>query len=343
MGQTLSEPVTAKDTACCQNSAFRVGSSCMQGWRINMEDSHTHILSLPDDPSSAFFAVYDGHGGAKIAEYAGKHLHKFITKRSEYKEGNIVEAMKQAFLEIDEVMLNEETLKHEQAGTTAVTMVIKGDKLFCANVGDSRAVASVVGRAEPLSIDHKPHVQTEYDRITAAGGWVDCNRVNGNLALSRALGDFIFKRNDKVGPEQQIVTAYPDVEVRTITPDWEFIVLACDGIWDVMTNEEVVVFVRENIAAGVDPEEICESLMMRCLAPDCQMAGLGCDNMTVVIVCLLQGNTYENLVEKCKLPPALDIKSQTESQSAISDESRDDIAQNEEESLQNHTEEVDIK
>lgn len=116
MGQTLSEPVTSKESACCQNSQFRVGSSCMQGWRINMEDSHTHILSLPDDPDTAFFAVYDGHGGivtivkyvvrslerncsvvsgAKVAEYAGKHLHKYITKRPEYKEGNIVEALKQ--------------------------------------------------------------------------------------------------------------------------------------------------------------------------------------------------------------------------------------------------------
>lgn len=112
--------------------------------------------------------------------------------------------------------------------------------------------------------------------------------------------------------------------------------LACDGIWDVMTNEEVVSFVRENIAAGIDPEEICESLMMRCLAPDCQMAGLGCDNMTVVIVCLLQGNTYEDLIEKCKLPAVLDIKSQTESQITMSEESPEEI-------LQNNTEEIDIK
>jgi serine/threonine protein phosphatase PrpC len=65
----------------------------MQGWRVNMEDSHTHILSLPDDPAAAFFAVYDGHGGAHVAEYSGKHLHKFIIKRPEY-EKNIAEAMK---------------------------------------------------------------------------------------------------------------------------------------------------------------------------------------------------------------------------------------------------------
>ncbi|KAJ8950980.1 hypothetical protein NQ318_006364 [Aromia moschata] len=300
MGQTLSEPVTAKDTACCQDSTFRVASSCMQGWRINMEDSHTHILSLPDDPDTAFFAVYDGHGGAKIAEYAGKHLHKHIIKQTEYAEGNIGEAMRKGYLELDDIMLNEESLKNEPSGSTAVAIIVKGDKLYCANVGDSRAIASISGKAEPLSKDHKPNNPEEYDRITAAGGWVDSNRVNGNLALSRALGDFVFKRNSDKGPEEQIVTAYPDIEERTITPDWEFLVLACDGIWDVMSNEEVVSYVRENIANGVEPEEICENLMMRCLAPDCQMAGLGCDNMTVVIVGLLHGDTYEKLQEKCK-------------------------------------------
>ena len=66
----------------------------MQGWRINMEDSHTHILSLPDDPDTAFFGVYDGHGGASVAKYAGKHLHKLVVQRDEYST-NIPQAMKQ--------------------------------------------------------------------------------------------------------------------------------------------------------------------------------------------------------------------------------------------------------
>ncbi|XP_070064637.1 probable protein phosphatase 2C T23F11.1 isoform X2 [Drosophila virilis] len=95
MGQTLSEPVTAKESSYCQNQQYRVGSSCMQGWRINMEDSHTHILALPDDPKAAFFAVYDGHGGATVAQYAGKHLHKFVLKRPEYNENDIEKALKQ--------------------------------------------------------------------------------------------------------------------------------------------------------------------------------------------------------------------------------------------------------
>lgn len=298
MGQTLSEPVTTKETSCCKNSKFLVSSSCMQGWRVNMEDSHTHILSLPDDPDTAFFAVYDGHGGAKIAEYAGKHLHKYIIHRPEYKEGNIEDAMRQGYLELDRIMQEEQSLLGEPSGTTAVTVLIKGDQLYCANVGDSRAVASVKGQALPLSMDHKPYHVKESNRIYAAGGWVKYNRVNGNLALSRALGDYIFKKNTQINAEEQIVTADPDIGNWTIGSDWEFLVLACDGIWDVMDDTEVVSFVRKELASGLELEEICENLMMRCLAPDCQMAGLGCDNMTVIIVCLLNNEPVEAFREK---------------------------------------------
>lgn len=102
-------------------------------------------------------------------------------------------------------------------------------------------------------------------------------------------------------------SAYPDVEERQITPEWEFIVLACDGIWDVMTNQEVIDYIRENVAAGIEPEEICETLMMRCLAPDCYMGGRGCDNMTVVIICMLHDETYDELIVKCKRPAEVEV------------------------------------
>ncbi|XP_044727590.1 probable protein phosphatase 2C T23F11.1 isoform X2 [Chrysoperla carnea] len=298
MGQTLTEPITSKESACVQNSEYRVGSSCMQGWRVQMEDSHTHILSLPDDPGTAFFAVYDGHGGAKVAQYAGKHLHKYVTSRCEYRNGDIPAALKAAFLELDQAMLMEESLRDEQAGSTAVTILIKDKRLYCANVGDSRAIASVNGQVEQLSFDHKPGNEIEMQRITAGGGWVEFNRVNGNLALSRALGDFSFKKNEKKSAEEQIVTANPDIECRQINENWEFVVIACDGIWDVLTNEEVLNFVRSRIGTGMDPEDICEELMMRCLSPDCTMAGLGCDNMTVVLICFLHGKSYEELSKR---------------------------------------------
>ncbi|KAH9373610.1 hypothetical protein HPB48_014793 [Haemaphysalis longicornis] len=249
-----------------------------------MEDAHTHLLSLSEDKDAAFFAVYDGHGGAKVAQYAGSHVHRKIVSQPSYRKGDVVDAIKKGFLEVDSDMLKDEAMKDELAGTTAVVVLLKGGRIYCGNVGDSRAIASVGGHVQQLSFDHKPSNESETRRIIAAGGWVEFNRVNGNLALSRALGDFVFKKNEKKSPEEQIVTAYPDVIVKNLTPDHEFVLLACDGIWDVLSNEEVVEFVRARIAAKMEPEQICEELMTRCLAPDCQMGGLGCDNMTVVLV-----------------------------------------------------------
>ncbi|XP_058450162.1 probable protein phosphatase 2C T23F11.1 [Malaya genurostris] len=299
MGQTLSEPETSKESAFCQNDYYKVGSSCMQGWRIHMEDSHTHILSLPDDPGTAFFAVYDGHGGANIAQYAGKHLHKFVTRRPEYGD-DVKHALQRGFLDVDEAMLNDESLKEQMAGSTAVAVVVKNDRLYCANAGDSRAIACVGGKLDVLSFDHKPNNPSELERIKRAGGYVEYNRVNGYLALSRALGDFSLKRSNDKLPEEQVVTAFPDVEERQINEDWDFLVIACDGIWDVLPSQSVLEFVQAEIAQGIYPQNICENLMTRCLAPDCQMGGIGGDNMTVIIVCFLHGRPYEDLVTRCK-------------------------------------------
>lgn len=267
-----------------------------------MEDAHSHLLSLPDDKDTCFFGVFDGHGGVKVAQYAGSNLHKQICSQTAYKKGNVADAIRHGFLALDVEMLKDDAMKDELAGTTAVVVIIKNGRMYCGNVGDSRAVASVNGEVEQLSFDHKPSNENETRRIIAAGGWVEFNRVNGNLALSRALGDFVFKKNDKKRAEDQIVTANPDIIEKPVTPEHEFLLLACDGIWDVLTNQEVVDFIRARIAQRMEPDEICEELMTRCLAPDCQAGGLGCDNMTVVLVCFLHGGSYEDLVRRCSRP-----------------------------------------
>ncbi|CAF0881873.1 unnamed protein product [Rotaria sordida] len=317
MGQTLSEPVTSKNSQKVENHLYSVGSSSMQGWRINMEDAHTHLLSLPEDKNCTFFAVYDGHGGAKVAHYSCKHLHTRIANQSDFKHGNIEAAIRKGYIEFDKEMSLDEDMREDLAGTTAICVLIKDQKLYCGNVGDSRAIASANGNVEILSVDHKPNNDDERKRITAAGGWVEFNRVNGNLALSRALGDFIFKRNTDKRPEEQVVTAAPDVVCKTITEDWEFILIACDGIWDVLSNEEVLKFVRVRVAQQMPPETICEELMTRCLAPNCQMGGLGCDNMTVVLCLLLHGQPYSTLAAKCSKNLANgDVSSSTSSAAA---------------------------
>jgi len=265
-----------------------------------MEDAHVHILSMgPEDPEASYFGVFDGHGGSKVAAYCANNLHRYIVRRPEYAQGRVEDAMRQGFLECDRAMRTEESLKDEMAGSTAVVVVTRGKNVWCANAGDSRCVAGVQGVARPLSFDHKPMDSKERSRIEAAGGFVEFNRVNGNLALSRAMGDFVFKMNEKLSQSDQIVTCDPDVEQTVIESDWDFLLLACDGIWDVLSNQEVVDFVTQRIGQAMEPEDICEELMTRCLSPDCQMGGLGCDNMTCVLACFLHDQPYQVLVERC--------------------------------------------
>ncbi|XP_068156864.1 probable protein phosphatase 2C T23F11.1 [Drosophila tropicalis] len=299
MGHLLSKPVTDVETSYEQNSKYHVGSSSMQGWRSTMEDTHTELLSLTEDPDAAFFGVFDGHGGDNVAKYAKEQLHKFVIKQEAYKDADVEQALKRGFLDIDDALRNNETWSAQIIGTTAVVVLIKDNVLYCANAGDSRCIASVNGELDLLSVDHRPENEIEMQRIQAAGGLVQFHRVNTNLKISRALGDMYYKSADK-DPQTQLVTAYPDVETRKLTKDYEFIILASDGIWDCMGNKEVLDFCRTRIGLGKLPEEICEDLVKHCLAPDIPTRSHGTDNMTVVLVCFLHGNPYSHLINRCK-------------------------------------------
>ena len=144
-----------------------------------------------------------------------------------------------------------------------------------------------------MSNDHKPTNKEETERIVAAGGFVEFGRVNGNLALSRAIGDFEFKQNFSLAPEKQIVTVNPEILTHKLDGEEEFFVLACDGIWDCLSSQQVIDFVRRAVANGDDLNRICEDLMVKCLATDSDTGGIGCDNMTVVIVAILGDRTPE--------------------------------------------------
>ncbi|CCH42026.1 hypothetical protein BN7_1565 [Wickerhamomyces ciferrii] len=329
MGQILSQPVTEKESESNQNKNLAYGLSSMQGWRISMEDAHSTILNLHnysndenktdddnDDKTSttttkdknssidpvAFFGVYDGHGGDRIAKYTGENLYKLIPKEPEFIKGNYGKALQNVFLSTDRQILQDDELKTDQSGCTATTVLIDSEKVVCANSGDSRTVLSVNGFAKPLSYDHKPNNEGEHARICAAGGFVDIGRVNGNLALSRAIGDFEFKKSFDLPPEEQIVTAFPDIIEHNLTKDDEFVVLACDGIWDCLSSQQVVEVVRKGIHLRKSLVEISEALIDICLAPSSGGSGIGCDNMSIVIVALLQGQTleewYESIISK---------------------------------------------
>ncbi|EIN12613.1 PP2C-domain-containing protein [Punctularia strigosozonata HHB-11173 SS5] len=298
MGQTLSQPATEKKTESGGDARFLYAVSEMQGWRISMEDAHTVALQLEEegtDKHNSFFAVYDGHGGAAAAKFAGERVHQLLQQEESYRSEQWEQAMKQAFLHTDEEMIKDPSHLRDPSGCTAVAALITHDnKLLVANAGDSRSVLSVKGEVKAMSYDHKPQNESEKSRIVAAGGYVEYGRVNGNLALSRALGDFEYKKNLSLSAENQIITCDPDIMTHDITDDDEFLVLACDGIWDCLSSQQVVNIVRRWVAEGKELGEICEQICEHCLAPDTTSgAGIGCDNMTILIVALLHGKTKE--------------------------------------------------
>ncbi|KAJ8032980.1 Protein phosphatase 1G [Holothuria leucospilota] len=173
------------------------------------------------------------------------------------------------------------------SGTTACVAVVRGNEVIVANIGDSRCVLSREGVAVDLSVDHKPEDEEEMKRIVAAGGRVTMDgRVNGGLNLSRAFGDHCYKTTTSLPPEEQMICAFPDLQRATLSEKDEFMVIACDGIWNAMSSQEVVDFVKERVDADqkVKLSDICEELFDVCLAPDTTGDGTGCDNMTCIIV-----------------------------------------------------------
>lgn len=122
------------------------------------------------------------------------------------------------------------------AGCTSTVVLITRTEVICANAGDSRTVMACRGMAKDLSVDHKPDNPTELKRIENSGNFVTEGRINGRLALSRAFGDFEFKNNSELTAKDQAVTCFPEIRVEPIKNDTQFLLLACDGIWDVVTS-----------------------------------------------------------------------------------------------------------
>lgn len=176
------------------------------------------------------------------------------------------------------------------AGCTSVVVVIRDGKIITANAGDSRAVLCRSGKAVALSWDHKPQSEIESSRIQKAGGFVSENgRVNGNLNLSRSVGDLKYKMDKSIPREDQIITADPDIHIEELDQkNDEFLILACDGIWDVLTRQEACDEVRKRILENSNAKlsDICDDILKNvCLAESTQGAmGKGCDNMTLMIV-----------------------------------------------------------
>lgn len=181
------------------------------------------------------------------------------------------------------------------AGSTALVALIYDNVLYVANAGDSRCVIGRNGLAFDMSMDHKPDIESEKVRILKAGGFVKNGRVNGHLNLSRAIGDMSFKKNRYLSPAMQVITCHPDVLVEPICKQDEFIILACDGIWECMDSQTVVLFIQSRLLQHRGKRdaqlasEIIQELFDTCISNNrngYRNCGIGLDNMTATLVFL---------------------------------------------------------
>jgi len=224
--------------------------------------------------------VFDGHSGAQAAQIAASRVptvvdeHLAEAKLDVSDTDGISRVVRAACLAFDHELDVDDT-----SGCTAIMALITKSHIFVANIGDSRAVLSVEGEALAMSYDHKPSNTEESERVAAAGGYVLNGRVEGLLAVSRAFGDFRFKGTPDKRPEEQPVSPEPDIRVRARGEGVEFLVLACDGVWDVMSNDEVIGYVHDSIASDMESwSDICESIVDHCLELGSK------DNMSMAIV-----------------------------------------------------------
>lgn len=281
MGAFLEKPKTEKTTSSGECKGLRYGVSAMQGWRMEMEDAHVCNTDIKTPKLSldgwAFFGVFDGHAGAKVSQYCAENLLTCITeqfeKESTDKEESTVslerakEGIVQGFLALDKKLKEEPQWSsgEDRSGTTAITVMVSPTHIIWGNCGDSRGLLCRDGKLCHATQDHKPYNTTEKDRIERAGGTVMMQRVNGSLAVSRALGDFDYKRCTDLKPNEQLVSPEPDIEVKDRDATDEFLFLACDGIFDVMSNEEVILYISRQLTLTNDLATICSNLLDLCL------------------------------------------------------------------------------
>ncbi|KAK1426850.1 hypothetical protein QVD17_15530 [Tagetes erecta] len=228
---------------------------CKRGKRELMEDRFEAKVNFNAQNKQAFFGVFDGHGGSKAAEYVTENLQKNIQNEVEKRgENEIVEAIKQGYLKTDIEFLKQE----QRGGACCVTAVVTAGDLVVSNVGDCRAVVSRGGAAEALTSDQRASRLDEKQRIESLGGYVDSirgvPRVLGSLAVSRAIGDRSLK---------QWISAEPETKIFKIIPEFEFMIMASDGLWEKVTNQEAVDLARSLCASSDKSEALsaCKKLV----------------------------------------------------------------------------------
>lgn len=269
----------------------------MQDAHVLLPDMSSCLSSLPGNVSRvSYFAVFDGHGGARASRFAAENLHlnlakKFPTGDAENLDKLLKKCLLDTFKQTDEDFLKKASSQKPawKDGSTATCVLVVDDTVYAANLGDSRAVlcrtedAAADGRRKTLTLalskEHNPTIYEERMRIQRAGGTVRDGRVLGVLEVSRSIGDGQYKRCG--------VISTPDVRRCQLTANDRFLLLACDGLFKVFSADEAVKFVlgvlQEQKERRVEEEELRFEAACQQLASEAVRRGCA-DNVTVILV-----------------------------------------------------------
>nr|XP_046241651.1 protein phosphatase 1F isoform X2 [Scatophagus argus] len=232
---------------------LRCSVHAIKNTRRKMEDKHlalaefNQLFGIQDGVERAYYAVFDGHGGVDAATYTATHLHVALSKQ-ETLQSDTATAFKSAFKQTDDMFRGKARRERLRSGTTGVVVLIQGQELTVAWLGDSQAILVRKGQTVSLMDPHKPDREDEKQRIEDLGGcitFMGCWRVNGTYAVSRAIGDF---------DQKPYVSGDADCSVTQLFGDEDYILLACDGFFDAVKPSEVPHLVLDALQQPVDPE-----------------------------------------------------------------------------------------
>jgi serine/threonine protein phosphatase PrpC len=247
-------------------------------FRRSMEDGHTMIDGFRGLDYEGYFAIYDGHGGKTAVTHVQKVMYKIFAQELEKAYSSISEhseAVRTAF-ENTYRRTDQELEEAQYNGTTAITCYITRNPktnsrlLYTANCGDARVVLSENGIAKRLTFDHKANEESEIKRVKESNGFVAYNRVNGILAVTRALGDHAMK---------QWVISDPFQTCVELSDNSQFVILACDGLWDVFEDQECVSYVKDLFDNhNYSAQEVARSLLEKSLEKG------STDNISIMVI-----------------------------------------------------------
>ncbi|KAG9456180.1 hypothetical protein H6P81_000688 [Aristolochia fimbriata] len=255
------------------------------GGRQNMEDTHVCIADLAkkfglhflEADTISFYGVFDGHGGKGAADFVRENLPKLIVEDADF-PSELEKVVTRSFINTDAKTCSlQSTLS---SGTTALTAMIFGRSLLVANAGDCRAILSRRGVAVEMSKDHRPSYAKEERRVKSLGGYFDLDGyLNGELNVTRALGDWHIQGMKSQAESGGPLSAEPELKMITLTKEDEFLIIGSDGVWDVFTNQNAVDFARRRLQEHNDVKRCCMEVGEEAIKRG------SFDNLTVVIVC----------------------------------------------------------